>query len=133
MRDTRFSVRVAAGETLLSVAKGRATLTAQEQSVTVAEGQQATVAPDQPPSPPGPMSDEERKLWATEGEMPELAPPPAEMWSDVSCWLEGPAGDLASRNPETVVEVTIQDRRAVQVMVETPDGQSNDKDRWLLT
>ena len=75
VRDTRFSVRVAAGETLLSVAQGQATLTAQEQSVTVAEGQQATVEAGQPPSPPEPMSDEERSLWATEGEMPELAPP----------------------------------------------------------
>ena len=124
VRDTRFSVRVAAGETLLSVAQGQATLTAQGQSVTVAEGQQAIVAPDQPPSPPEPMSDEERKLWATEGEMPELAPPPVEMWGDVSCTLEGPAGDPASRNPKTAFDVTVQDRRAAQVVVETPDGQT---------
>ena len=40
-------------------------------------GQQATVKPGQPPSPPKPMSDEERDLWATQGEMPELAPPTA--------------------------------------------------------
>jgi hypothetical protein len=75
VRDTRFSVRVADGETLLSVAEGEAVLTAQEQSVTVAALQQATAKPGRPPAPPEPMSDEERALWATEGEMPELAPP----------------------------------------------------------
>jgi len=75
VRDTHFSVRVADGETLLSVAEGEAVLTAQEQSVTVAAEQQVTVEPGQPPSPPEPMSDEERALWATEGEMPQLAPP----------------------------------------------------------
>jgi hypothetical protein len=74
VRDTRFSVRVADGETLLSVAEGEAVLTAQEQSVTVAALQQTTAKPGRPPAPPEPMSDEERALWATEGEMPELAP-----------------------------------------------------------
>lgn len=74
VRDTRFSVRVADGEMLVSVAEGEVELTAQEQSVTVAAGQQATVKPGRPPSLPEPMSDEERALWATEGEMPELAP-----------------------------------------------------------
>ena len=75
VRDTRFSVRVADGETLLSVAEGQAVLMAQEQSVTVAAGEQTTVKPGQPPAPPEPMSDDERRLWAIEGEMPELAPP----------------------------------------------------------
>jgi hypothetical protein len=75
VRDTRFSVRVANGETLLSVAEGEVVLTAQEKSVTVAAGQQATVKPGHPPSPPEPMDYEERALWATGGEMPELAPP----------------------------------------------------------
>ena len=75
VRDTRFSVRVADGETLLSVAEGQAVLTAQEQSVTVVAGQQAMVKPGQPPTPPEPMSDDERRLWASEGEMLELAPP----------------------------------------------------------
>jgi len=74
VRDTHFSVRVADGETLVSVAQGEVELTAQEQSVTVTKEEQATVKPDQPPSQPEPMSDEERWLWATEGEMPELAP-----------------------------------------------------------
>ncbi len=70
VRDTHFSVEVADGETLLSVAEGQAVLTAQEQSVTVVAGHQATVEPEQPPSPPEPMSKEERDLWVTEGEMP---------------------------------------------------------------
>lgn len=75
VRDTRFSVRVVDGETLLSVAEGEVELTAQEQSVTVAAEEQAMVEPDQPPSLPEPLSAEERRMWATEGEMPELAPP----------------------------------------------------------
>ncbi|MFZ5916046.1 MAG: FecR family protein [Chloroflexota bacterium] len=75
VRDTRFSVKVADGETLVSVAEGEVELTAQEQSVTVAAAEQATVEPGQPPSPPEPLSDEERRMWATEGEIPELAPP----------------------------------------------------------
>jgi hypothetical protein len=79
VRDTRFSVRVADGETQLSVAEGEVELTAQEQSVTVTAGEQATVEPDQPPSPPEPLSTEERRMWATEGEMPELAPPIGEV------------------------------------------------------
>jgi hypothetical protein len=79
VRDTRFSVRVADGETLLSVAEGEVELTAQEQSVTVKAGEQATVEPDQPPSPPEPLSTKERRMWATEGEMPELAPPIGEV------------------------------------------------------
>jgi FecR protein len=75
VRDTRFSVQVSAGETLVSVVEGQVELTAQEQSVTVAAGQQATVQAEQPPAPPEPLSDQERALWATEGEMPEMAPP----------------------------------------------------------
>jgi hypothetical protein len=75
VRDTHFSVRVADGETLVSVAEGEIELTAQAQSVSVAAEEQATVEQDQPPSPPEPLSTEERRMWATEGEMPELAPP----------------------------------------------------------
>ena len=140
VRDTRFSVRVADGETLLSVAEGEAVLTAQEESVTVAAGQQATVEPGGPPAPPEPMSDEERALWATEGEMPQLAPPTptatpiptltptvtpvkVDMWVDVYCALVGPAGDLASRNPQTKFETRVQSLNAVKVMVETPSGE----------
>jgi hypothetical protein len=132
VRDTRFSVRVADGDTLLSVAEGEVMLTAQEQSVTVAAGQQATVEPGQPPGQPEPMSDEERALWATEGEMPQLAPPTptptatpvkVEMRVDVYCALIGPAGDLASRNPQTRLEANVASSDAVQVMVETPEGE----------
>jgi hypothetical protein len=75
VRDTRFSVRVAEGETLLSVAEGQVDLTAQGRSVTVVQQEQVTVEPGQPPSPPEPMSDQERALWASEGQMPGLAPP----------------------------------------------------------
>jgi hypothetical protein len=74
VRDTRFSVKVDHDQTMLvSVAEGEVVLTAQEKGVVVLAGQQATVEPGQPPSPPEPMSDEERDLWVTEGEMPELA------------------------------------------------------------
>jgi len=75
VRDTRFSVRVSEGETLLSVAEGEVVLTVQGQSVTVEREEQVTVKAGRPPSPPEPMSDEERALWAVEGQMPELSPP----------------------------------------------------------
>ena len=75
VRDTHFSVRSTEGETLVSVAEGEVELTAQGQSVTVVAGQQAIAEQGQPPTPPQPMSDEERALWATEGEMPELVTP----------------------------------------------------------
>lgn len=75
VRDTRFSVKVADGQTFLSVAEGTVVLTAQGQSVMVTAGQQAVVEPGQPPSEPEPMSSEERTLWATEDEMPELSLP----------------------------------------------------------
>jgi hypothetical protein len=123
VRDTDFSVRVADGETLVSVAEGEVTLTAQEQSVTVAALQQTTVEPGQPPAPPEPMSDEERALWATEGEMPEIAPP-VEMYVDVWCGLSGPAGDPASRHPETILNAQLANRRVAQVSVEYPDGEA---------
>jgi hypothetical protein len=73
VRDTRFSVKVTDGQTFLSVAEGTVVLTAQGQSVNVTAGQQAVVEPGQPPATPEPMGSEERMLWATEGEMPELA------------------------------------------------------------
>jgi hypothetical protein len=75
VRDTRFSIMDSDQTTLVSVAEGEVVVTAQGVSVTVVAGQQVIVKPGQPPSPPEPMSDEERRLWATEGEMPELAPP----------------------------------------------------------
>ena len=122
VRDTHFSVQVAGGATFLSVARGEVELTAQEQSVTVADLQETVVEPGQPPAPPRPMSDEERKLWATEGELPELAPPTeAVIDVDVSSRLTGPAGDLASRNPETVFDVSLEAANAARVVVETPD------------
>jgi hypothetical protein len=68
VRDTHFSVRVAAGTTFISVAAGQVELTAQKQSVMVAAGQQAAVEPGQPPSPPEPMRDEEWEQWAAEAE-----------------------------------------------------------------
>ncbi len=127
VRDTDFSVKVVSdGETLVSVAEGEVELTAQDQGVTVTAGEQATVETDQPPGEPEPMSDEELILWATEGEMPELAPP-MRIHGDVSCRLTGPAGDLAARNPETVFDVTVETGgaetapREARIAVETPD------------
>jgi hypothetical protein len=43
---------------------------------------------------------------------------------DVYCALTGPAGDPASRNPQTKFEAIVQDRNAAQVMVETPSGET---------
>jgi peptidoglycan hydrolase-like protein with peptidoglycan-binding domain len=108
---------------LVSVAEGEATLTAQEQTVTVKAGEQATVEVDRPPSLPEPMSDQERALWATEGEMPELAPPAVEMWSDVYCALSGPAGNPASRDPWTRLGANVLSPKAVEVAVESPNGE----------
>lgn len=69
VRDTHFSVRVGPSQTtLVSVAEGKVELQAQEQTVIVTAGQQATVAPDEPPAPPGPMSEEELSLWVAEAE-----------------------------------------------------------------
>jgi hypothetical protein len=124
VRDTRFSVQVTDGTTLVSVAEGETTLTAQEQTVTVKAGEQATVEPDRAPSLPEPMSDQERALWATEGEMPELAPPAIEMWVDVYCALSGPAGDPASRDPQTQLGANVQSPKAVEVAVESPNGET---------
>jgi len=72
VRDTHFSVRYANGETFVSVAAGQVELTAQDQSVTVTAGEQASVERDQPPSPPEPMSSEEKTLWAAEIEAVEI-------------------------------------------------------------
>ncbi|UCC86441.1 MAG: PD40 domain-containing protein, partial [Anaerolineales bacterium] len=137
VRDTDFSIQVAPDRTtLVSVATGEVALTAQGQSVTVAAGQQASVQENQPPAEPEPMSDQERALWATEGEMPELAPPtptPAptptppkvDMGVDVYCALTGPAGDPASRDPGwTILEARAQGQDVAQMRVETPSGES---------
>jgi hypothetical protein len=124
VRDTRFSVQVTDETTLVSVAEGEATLTAQGQTVTVRAVEQATVEPDRAPSLPEPMSDQERALWATEGEMPELAPPAIEMEGDVYCALSGPAGNPASRNPWTRLGANVQSPRAVEVAVESPNGET---------
>ncbi len=91
VRDTRLSVRATDLETLVSVAQGKVALTAHEQSVTVAAGQQAVVALDRPLSLPQPMSDRERSLWATEGDVPELAPPTPTPTRIPGC-VEPPAG-----------------------------------------
>jgi len=136
VRDTRLSVKAAPdGTTLVSVAEGELELAAQGESVRVVAGQQASVEAGRPPGRPGPMSDEERALWATEGEMPELAPPtptptptptrPAEvdMWVDVYCALNGPAGDPASRHPLTILETHVEGGDVTRVQVETPDGE----------
>ena len=88
VRDTHFTVRVANGETLVSVAEGAVELTAQKQTVVVSAGQQASVEPGKPPSWPQPMSDSERAQWAIEGGVPELAPPT-------------PTGALVEVNPPT--------------------------------
>jgi hypothetical protein len=129
VRDTRFSVRVDGGETLLSVAEGTAVLTAQGQSVTVSAGQQAVARLGQPPSPPEPLNDEERALWATEGERPDLAPatptpaPQVRLNVNVFCRLTGPAGAPGTRRPETVFDVYVQGKGVAQMTVTFPDGR----------
>jgi len=130
VRDTRFSVRVADGETLLSVAEGQAVLMAQEQSVMVVAGQQAMVKPGQPPTPPEPMSDDERRLWASEGEMPHMIPstpmpmPVLRVWCDVYGDLSGPAGDPASRHAETCLDAIVRDGEVASVTVKLPNGET---------
>jgi hypothetical protein len=138
VRDTDFSVMVEPDQTtLVSVAEGEVTLSAQEERVTVTTGQQARVEVDQPPGSPEPMSDAERALWATEGERPDLAPPTptaeptptpvtVEMQVDVYCALHGPPGDPASRDPWTRLEAHVQSREVAQVIVEMPGGESID-------
>ena len=69
VRDTHFSVRVDPDQTtLVSVAKGEVELRAQEQTVIVTAGEQATVEPGRPPAPPELMSEEELTLWVAEAE-----------------------------------------------------------------
>ncbi|MBC7250130.1 MAG: FecR domain-containing protein [Anaerolineae bacterium] len=75
VRDTRFSVSIAGDTTLVSVADGEVALTAQGRTVTVRAGEQAAAQRGQPPSPPVPMDEAERALWATEGGRPDMAPP----------------------------------------------------------
>ena len=105
VRDTRFSVQVTGERTLVSVAEGETTLTAQGQSVTVKAGEQATVELEQSPSLPEPMSDQERALWATEGEMPELAPPPETLTNPVDF-------QAAVSNMGTLVRIDFEDADA---------------------
>jgi hypothetical protein len=110
VRDTSFSVRVADGETLVSVAKGEVELTAQEQRVTVGVEEQATVEPGQPPSAPEPLSTEERRMWATEGEVPELAPPIGEAHSGMggNLSIRGVVRDsLGNVAPDVYIEMTV--------------------------
>jgi len=49
------------------------------------------------------------------------------MWCDVWCWLEGPAGDPASRNPMTGLDAIVHGRDAVrnlaQIVVKLPSGE----------
>lgn len=130
VRDTRFSVQVSDGDTLLSVAEGQAVLTAQEQSVTVDAGQQATVAEGRPPAPPESMSDDERRLWATEGEMPHMVPstgvptPVPRAWCDVYGDLVGPAGEPLSRDPTTHFDAAVWGGDAVSVVFKLPGGET---------
>lgn len=75
VRDTLFSVGVVGDTALVSVADGEVELTAQGQVVTVRAGEQSTAKRGRPPSPPVPMDEAERALWATEGGRPDMAPP----------------------------------------------------------
>jgi len=56
----------------------------------------------------------------------EIEPAPAVTLGqvDVRCGLSGPAGDPASRDPETILEIRVQSSEAVQIVVETPDGDT---------
>jgi hypothetical protein len=139
VRDTRFSVRVALNQaTLVSVAEGEAVLTAQGVSVTVVAGNQAIVDPGQPPAPPEPMSDEERGLWATEGEMPEIVsvitrtptptptptPAPAELTTSRPTLTTTPTSTptvISTSTPEPVPPPCVEDADFV-ADVTVPDG-----------
>ena len=56
------------------------------------------------------------------------APADADLWCDVGCWLQGPAGDLASRNPHTSFDAIVQGQNAVrdvaQIAIESPNGET---------
>jgi hypothetical protein len=57
--------------------------------------------------------------------LPTSTPTPeVNMFCDVWCSLEGPAGDPASRNPQTGVEVIVRGSDVVQVAVESPSGET---------
>jgi len=75
-----------------------------------------TVTPIPPTSTPTPVPP-----------TPTATPNEAIMWCDVWCWLEGPAGDPASRNPKTGFDATVQGRNVVrnvvQMVVESPSGE----------
>jgi Tol biopolymer transport system component len=69
-------------------------------------------------------------------ELPTLVPTPVPtvvefgMWCDVSASLTGPAGDPASREPETMLSVTIWGGEAAQVTIELPSGESVAAELW---
>ncbi len=73
VRDTRYSVQVAAdGTMLVSVDQGKAVVRAQGAEVIVRAGQQVIVLKDQPPGPVSPMSVEEQELWLQYAVGPQL-------------------------------------------------------------
>jgi len=64
VRGTRFSVRVAAGDsTVVSAQAGSVAVSSPAGAVEVGEGQQTDVTPGQAPSPPAPMSIDESLRW----------------------------------------------------------------------
>jgi hypothetical protein len=108
VRDTRFSIKVTGDVTLVSVAEGEVTLTAQGRMVTISAGEQATVENSQPPSLPEPISDEERALWATQGNMPELAPPaPTSTLTETPTFTSSPTHTLTPSPTPTSTETSM--------------------------
>ena len=55
---------------------------------------------------------------------PTETPVKVSVQGDVWCFLDGPDGALASRNPRTGLNAIVQGRDAVQVVVESPSGES---------
>jgi hypothetical protein len=56
---------------------------------------------------------------------PTAIPTPIEvsMWCDLWVLLDGPAGDLASRNPSVGFDAEVQGGNAIQVVVKSPSGE----------
>jgi hypothetical protein len=86
-----------------------------------------TPTPTPMPVPPTPTPVPPTPTLTPVSPIPTATPVEASMWCDVWCWLEGPAGDPASRNPKTGFDAVVQGRNAVrnvaQIVVEPPSEE----------
>jgi hypothetical protein len=157
VRGSFMSVELTtAAEMVITCLEGECRLTGASGAFTDLSGGQQAAIPGvgQDPSPAKPMDPEQYEDWAEnfpEAPVPTATPVPTtssvttmtpeptitprptdtpigvSMWVDVWCWLQGPAGDPASRNPQTGFDAVVQGRDAVrdvaQIVVESPSGE----------